>query len=72
MPDETHQQAHASVASKKSKKRLPSWMYEVGFSLSIGWGVYAATSDWKQGVGAGLVALFGGAVHRGGRYLEDR
>ena len=71
MPEENHPHPQAHAAAKK-RKRMPAWVYEVGLAVSMGWTIYLTTQDWKQGVGAGLIALFGGAVHRGGDYLEKR
>jgi hypothetical protein len=70
MPDELHPKAHAAI--KKPRRRLPGWAYEVGAAVAIGWTVYLTTQDWKQGVGAGLVMMFGGGAARGAQYLDGR
>jgi hypothetical protein len=71
MPEDKRPQEHQAV-TKKLPKHLPSWIYEVGFAATAGWTVYLTTQSWKQGVGAGLIAIFGSGVRRGGRYLEKR
>ena len=69
MPGDTHPKSHKAI---KVRRRLPGWVYEIGAAVAVGWTVYLTTQDWKQGVGAGLVTMFGGAAARGGRYLEER
>ena len=54
----------SSKKSKEPKGTLPGWVYEVGAGLLAGFSVFAATNDWKMGVGTMLATLFGGGAHR--------
>lgn len=75
--DVQHPQAHpvvsaAAARKKKPPKPLPPIVYEIGAALTVGWLVWVGTGDWKQGVGAALVSMFGGGAHRAGRWYADR
>ncbi len=70
MPTDTHPQAHPTV--KKSKKTLPPVIYEVGAAITVGWLSWVGTNDWKVGVGAALVSMFGGGVRRAGQWYTEK
>lgn len=75
MPDDKkpeHPKLHPVVASAKKQKTLPPIVYEVGAAITVGWLAYIGTSDWKQGVGAALVSMFGGGVRRVGTWYAER
>lgn len=78
MPDKEpeHPKAHltlpAAAAKAKKRKALPPVLYEIGAAVAIGWTVYIGTNDWKQGVGAALVSMFGGGVRRAGTWYAER
>lgn len=69
MPDIQHPQSHPAV---KRRKSLPPVTYEIGAAVTAGWLVFAGTSDWKQGVGAALLTMFGGGIHRAGRWYSGK
>ena len=79
MPDKEpeHPKAHltlpaAAVSAKKIKKTLAPIVYELGAAFTVGWLAYIGTGDWKQGVGAALVSMFGGGVRRAGTWYAEK
>lgn len=75
-PTSPHPKAHptmpAVVAAAKRKKTLPPIVYEIGVAITVGWLAYIGTGDWKQGVGAALVSMFGGSVRRGAKWYAEK
>lgn len=69
MPEEKHPQVHPAV---KKRRPWPPVLYEIGAAFTAGWLVFIGTNDWKQGVGAGLLSMFGGGVRRAGQWYSEK